>query len=54
MPTATLNLSHQGLDRSDVMRRVLERRLSQREAATMLGISLRQTERLFACAFHAS
>lgn len=30
------------------MHRLLERRLSQREAASMLGLSVRQTERLLA------
>lgn len=48
MTTATLTMSHRELDRCDVMRRVFERRLTQREAAVILGISLRQTERLLA------
>ena len=46
MATATLTRSHQELDRCDVMRRALERRLTQRQAAELLGISLRQAERL--------
>ncbi len=32
MSAAILTLSHRELDRSEVMRRLLERRLSQREA----------------------
>ena len=48
MSTANLTMSHRELDRCDVMRRVLERRLTQREAADILGIGLRQAERLVA------
>ncbi len=48
MTTGTLTMSHQELDCCEVMRRVLERRITQRQAADMLGLSLRQTERLFA------
>lgn len=48
MSAATLTMSHRELDRSEVMHRLLERRLSQRAAASMLGLSVRQTERLLA------
>jgi len=48
MSTGTLTMSHQELDRCEVMRRVLEHRITQPQAASMLGLSLRQTERLFA------
>jgi len=48
MSAAYLTMSHRELDRSEVMHRLLERRLSQREAASMLGLSVRQTERLLA------
>lgn len=44
MSAAYLTMSHRELDRSEVMHRLLERRLSQQEAASMLGLSVRQTE----------
>ncbi len=46
--TATLTMSHRELERCEVLRRVHERRLTQREASEILGLSLRQTERLCA------
>jgi transposase len=48
MSSAYLTMSHRELDRSEVMHRLLERRLSHRQAAVMLGLSTRQCERLFA------
>ena len=48
MSAAYLTMSHRELDRSEVMHRLLERRLSHRQAAVMLGLSTRQCERLFA------
>lgn len=48
MTAATLTMSNRELDRSEVLRRVLERRLTQREAARMLGLSERQLARLYA------
>ena len=48
MSVAYLTMSHRELDRSEVMHRLLERRLSHRQAAVMLGLSTRQCERLFA------
>ncbi len=46
--TATLTMSHRELERCEVLLRVHERRLTQREASEILGLSLRQTERLCA------
>jgi transposase len=43
-----LTMSDQELTRLDVVQRVLEQRLSQRAAATTLGLSYRQTKRLVA------
>jgi predicted DNA-binding transcriptional regulator YafY len=48
MSAAILTMSHRELVRSEVMHRLLERRLSQRAAASMLGLCVRQTERLLA------
>ncbi|MCZ6822702.1 MAG: helix-turn-helix domain-containing protein, partial [Deltaproteobacteria bacterium] len=42
----TLTMSAQELDRLEVLGRVVERRLTQRQAAEQLGLSLRQVERL--------
>ena len=42
----TLTMSTRELDRLEVLGRVAERRLTQREAAERLGLSLRQVERL--------
>ncbi len=41
-----LTMSAKELDRLEIMRRVLERRLTQRTAAERLGLGLRQVERL--------
>ena len=43
-----LTMSDQELTRLEVVQRVLDRRLSQRAAATTLGLSYRQTKRLVA------
>src|SRR5688572_27425382 len=43
-----LTMSDQELARLDVVHRVLDQRLSQRAAATTLGLSYRQTKRLVA------
>lgn len=42
----TLTMSAKELDRLEVLGRVVERRLTQRQAAEQLGLSLRQVERL--------
>ncbi len=42
----TLTMSAKELDRLEVLGRVVERRLMQRQAAEQLGLSLRQVERL--------
>ena len=42
----TWTMSAKGLDRFEVLGRVIERRLTQRQAAEQLGLSLRQVERL--------
>jgi transposase len=42
----TLTMSAKELDRLEVLGRVIERRLTQRQAAEQLGLSLRQVERL--------
>jgi len=41
-----VNMSYEELDRVSVIRRVIERRLTQREAARMLGLTSRQVRRL--------
>jgi len=46
MPTL-LTKSTQELDRCTVMRRIQERRITQRKAAELLGLSVRQVERLY-------
>jgi transposase len=42
----TVSLSYEELDRLGVIERVIERRLTQREAARMLGVTSRQVRRL--------
>jgi hypothetical protein len=44
--TETLTMSARELDRLEILGRVAEKRLTQREAARGLGLSLRQVERL--------
>ncbi len=44
----TLTMSSKELNRLEVLGRVLERRLTQVQAAEQLGLSLRQIERLCA------
>lgn len=44
--TETLTMSARELDRLEVLGRVAEKRLTQREASERLGLSLRQVERL--------
>ena len=39
-------MSYEELDRVSVVERVIERRLTQREAARMLGLTSRQVRRL--------
>ncbi len=39
-------MSYEELDRVRVIERAIEKRLSQREAATILGLSTRQVRRL--------
>ena len=46
MESGNLTMSAKELDRLEVLGRVLERRLTQRDAADRLGLSLRQIERL--------
>jgi transposase len=48
MGTRTITMSHEELDRFGVITRVEERRLRQDEAARMLGIGVRQVQRLCA------
>jgi transposase len=48
MGTRTITMSHAELDRFSVITRVEERRLTQREAARMLGLGVRQVQRLCA------
>jgi transposase-like protein len=42
----TVTMSYEELDRVGVIERVIERRLTQREAARMLGLTSRQVRRL--------
>jgi hypothetical protein len=42
----TVNMSYGELDRVSVIERVIEKRLTQREAATILGLTTRQVRRL--------
>ena len=42
----TLTMSAKELNRLEILRRVLERRLTQAQAAEQLGLSVRQIERL--------
>jgi transposase len=48
MGTRTITMSHEELDRFGVITRVQERRLTQAEAARMLGLGVRQVQRLCA------
>ena len=43
-----LTMSAQELDRLEVIRRIDQRLLTQRKAAQLLGLSVRQVERLLA------
>jgi transposase len=47
MSSALLSMSLKELDRVDLMRRIHERRLTQAKAAEILGVGLRQVERLY-------
>ena len=47
MSAPTLTMSKREFERAVLMRRVHERRLTQAAAATLLGLSQRQTERLY-------
>jgi plasmid maintenance system antidote protein VapI len=42
----TVNMSYEELDRVRVIERVIEKRLSQAEAARILGVTTRQVRRL--------
>jgi transposase len=42
----TVSISYEELDRLGVIERVIEKRLTQREAARMLGMTSRQVRRL--------
>ena len=42
----TVTMSYEELDRVSVIERVIEKRLTQREAARMLGLTSRQVRRL--------
>src|SRR5262245_20265023 len=46
MPKGLVTMSVKEADRLDVVRRVLERRLKQRKAAELLGVSARQVRRM--------
>lgn len=46
MSRATLTMSHTELSRLEVVQRTLEKRLTQREGARILGVSVRQLQRL--------
>ena len=48
MDTRTITMSHDELDRFGVISRVRERRLTQAEAARMLGLGVRQVQRMCA------
>lgn len=41
-----ITMSHKELDRYDIINRVIEKRLTQPKAASMLGLSVRQIRRL--------
>ena len=47
MTTEYLTMSVRELDRAEFIRRIHERRLTQRRAAETLGLSLRQLQRLY-------
>jgi len=47
MTTEILTMSLEELDRVELMRRILERRLTQRKAAEILGLTERQVQRLY-------
>ena len=48
MSTRTITMRHAELDRFGIITRVLERRLTQVEAARVLGLCVRQVQRLCA------
>ncbi len=48
MATELVSMSRKEIDRLDVIRRVVERRLTQVKAAQLLGLGLRQVGRLCA------
>jgi hypothetical protein len=48
MPRDLITMSTRELERVSLMRRIAERRTTQREVAAQLGLSLRQIERLYA------
>jgi transposase len=46
MPNGLVTMSAKEMDRSEVVRRVLERRLTQTKAARLMGVSARQVRRM--------
>ncbi len=48
MKTGLVTMSTMELERLSLMRRIAERRTTQREVAEQLGLSLRQVERVYA------
>ena len=52
MKTDLVTMSTKELERLSLMRRIAERRTTQREVAEQLGLSLRQVERLVAVSGH--
>jgi len=48
MDTEFVLMSRRDTERAEVMRQIAERRMTQRQAATTLQLSLRQVERLYA------
>ncbi len=48
MDTGLILMSRREVERAEVMRLIAERRMTQRQASVTLGLSLRQTERLYA------
>ena len=53
MTTALLTMSEREYERAELLRRVHERRLTQRKAAQLLGMSQRQVERLYRAYKHS-
>ncbi len=47
MSAATLTMSKREFERAALMRKIHERRLTQAKAAEVLGLTLRQVERLY-------